>query len=77
MANALLRRFGFLWKFPEQKKKRATTPTGNDARRFHTNPGLREIFYPDEESTVYCVLPRMPELRAATAAQAFGEDDDG
>jgi hypothetical protein len=77
-ANLLLKRRSFLWKFPEQEKKRASTPTGNDARRFHTDAqalvGLIKIFYDtdDNDETI------LPGLRAAAdaAAQVFDVEDD-
>ena len=82
-ANLLLKRRGFLWKFPEQagtkeRPQRASTPTGNDARRFHTDAevlvGLVQIFYDtdDNDETI------LPELRAAAnaAAHIFDVEDD-
>ena len=51
-ANALLAKCKLLWKFPEKAKKRASTPLGNDSRKFHSNKellvGLFKIFYADE-----------------------------
>ena len=67
-ANVLLHKLGFLWRFPERDNVRAKTPTGNDARRFHTDkrviPGLIQIFYPDEDAST--VLPGI--VAAADAA---------
>ena len=51
-----------------KKKKRASTPLGNDARKFHSCPGLIvglvEIFYPDAKEGAQ---KELVDLRRAAA----------
>ena len=74
----LLKRRNFLWKFPEhagtkEKPVRASTPTGNDARRFHTDSevlvGLVKIFY-DTDDNDNMLLPGLREA-ADEAARIY------
>lgn len=67
-ANELLKKHKVVWRFPTKKKKRASTPLGNDARKFHSCPGLIvglvEIFYPDAKEGAQ---KELVDLRRAAA----------
>jgi len=70
-ANAVLAKAkDVAWRFPEKKKKRASTPTGNSARAFHTLNWLLvdlfNVFYPDLSEEDTAALSRLQA--AATAA---------
>ena len=68
-ANVLLAFHDILWTFPDKnKKQRATTPVGNDARAFHTNDallvGLFKIFYPEACADLETELQALGEAAA-------------
>lgn len=76
-ANAVLAKArDVAWRFPEKKKKRASTPTGNSARAFHTIPWLLEelfrIFYPDLSEQDQAALQQLGAAAAAANGGAAG-----